>query len=76
MRETGSVTVAAHGQHDLAVLSELGRVAGDVDQHLTEAQGIAKDIRRHVRFPGDAKPDPLFGGPHRGDARDILDDSV
>ena len=54
---------------DFAAFRELDGVAGEVDQHLTDAGGIALDVGRHVLVNDRHELEPLREGPWRKQLR-------
>ena len=68
-----AVAGAPEADAHLALLRELGRVAGQVQQHLTQPAGVAEELRGVVGDVGDER-DLLLD--HRGDRLDHLGDDL
>nr|GEU28571.1 hypothetical protein [Tanacetum cinerariifolium] len=58
---------APHPQRHFALPGELDGVAGQVDQHLLQAQGVAHECARHVRIRADGQFQVLVAGAHAHD---------
>ena len=52
----------AHGHHDLATVRELHCVVHQIDQYLSESQGIAYEVRRDIGLRGDQELEILLLG--------------
>ncbi len=65
--QTGRLALALrqrHAHHHLALGRELDGVAGQVDQHLLQPQGVAVQQARHVRLHHDGQLQFLVAGAH------------
>ena len=58
----------------MATIGELDGVAGQVDQHLTQAIGVAFDEGRHIVGDDEPQIDALLAGTRRQDRQHALHD--